>query len=74
MHMSWGYSEATFQISLAQLVGCNGQEGALAEAVGEPVDDEESAALDASLAGKKKKKKKPKVSAMNSSVQWAYVM
>lgn len=35
-------------------------EGALAEAVGEPVDDEESAALDASLAGKKKKKKKPK--------------
>ena len=38
------------------------QEGALAEAVGESVDDEESAALDASLAGKKKKKKKPKVS------------
>ena len=33
----------------------------MAEAVGEPVDDEESAALDASLAGKKKKKKKPKV-------------
>lgn len=45
----------------------------MAEAVGEPVDDEESAALDASLAGKKKKKKKPKVSAKNSHAQQSHV-
>ncbi len=52
-----------FVVVHSQALSCmDVQEGALAEAVGEPVDDEESAALDASLAGKKKKKKKPKVS------------